>query len=526
MQTSRNTIILPDILIAKILNFLHPYLVRFLFSRRQLLKSFPWISTEQFVFPLSLLISLGNTPTLEVFKHVLLSYNLRENLRNIVVEHGSLETIKWFRSNGVSLNKFIVQILAGRGELESFKWSISVGSKFDPSQVLEFSARNNKPKILEWMMINYPLTIVSGDHILYGAILGSCIPMLNWIQTNLPQLILKELEISKISYSRCVRRAVRGNDLKILRWLSDYGFTFQYKEYIDAAGSIDVLKFLRGSNCPWSETFCATVAGKGNLDLLKFATSEGCPWLREDMFRAIAYASPCFDLKLMEWLIEQGCAVGWDNNLVSVATRFGNFEFIKSVKNIGLSAAWNPDIKKKAAARGDLEALKWALHQEKNMDKCLYVLSLNAASGGHLHVLEWLQAENGTSFYLDPQICVVAARAGKVEVLIWAVNNGCVWDRYNCCIAAIKRSKLKVLIWIKQQARHSSPQLWYGNIGDLHLSVCAAQVGNIDIFQWLHLNECPWSTQTYSSAKSKGHTDLLDWAMKNGCPYNAAEDVV
>jgi hypothetical protein len=160
------------------------------------------------------------------------------------------------------LNKFIVQILAGRGELESFKWSISVGSKFDPSQVLEFSARDNKPKILEWMMINYPLSIVSGDHILYGAILGSCIPMLNWIQTNLPQLILKELEISKISYSRCVQRAVRGNDLKILRWLSDYGFTFQYSEYIDAAGSIEVLKFLRGSNCPWSETFCATGLGK------------------------------------------------------------------------------------------------------------------------------------------------------------------------------------------------------------------------------------------------------------------------
>ena len=481
------------------------------------------------LLPIELLISLDNTAVLEEFKNVLLSLRFRVNLRLIVAKYGSLATLKWFRSSGIILTKFYsLYPLADRGEFESIKWAISTGCQFLPSKLLEYAARVNKPNIIEWMMDNYPSTIGTGDHILNGAISGGHIQMLYWIETHLPHLISIEREFEQ---SRCVTTAARKEDLTMLHWLQERGLSFHCSVYTEAAGSLEVLKFLRANNCPWSDTFCVTVAGKGNLEMLKFARSDGCPWVREDILNAIASARPRlmnFDASLLQWLVEQGCAVGWDDGLVSVASRFGNFEFIKLAKANGLTAAWDPNIKKIAAIRGDLEALIWALDQDSKenvTDKCLYVLSINAASGGHLHVLEWLQAEFGSSFVLDPQICVVAARAGKIKVLNWAVNNGCVWSRYNCCIAAIKRSQLEVLIWLKEQPflsigteEHHS-RLWYGYVvGKEHPSVCAAEVGNLEVFQWLHLNGCPWHTSTYASAQVKDHTEILDWALKNGCP--------
>ena len=60
-----------------------------------------------------------------------------------------------------------------------------------------------------------------------------------------------------------------------------------------------------------------------------------------------------------------------------VASRFGNFEFVKLAKANGLKAAWDPNIKNLfSAIRGDLEALSWAAldqdSKENVTDKCLY----------------------------------------------------------------------------------------------------------------------------------------------------------
>ena len=83
--------------------------------------------------------------------------------------------------------------------------------------------------------------------------------------------------------------------------------------------------------------------------------------VREAIFLAIASARPRlmnFDASLLIWLVEQGCAVGWDDDLIPVASRFGNFEFDKLAKANGLIAAWDPDKKQRAAIRGDLEAYR------------------------------------------------------------------------------------------------------------------------------------------------------------------------
>jgi len=48
-----------------------------------------------------------------------------------------------------------------------------------------------------------------------------------------------------------------------------------------------------------------------------------------------------------------------------------------------------------------------------------------AAEGGHLEVLKWAR-ENGCPW--DKQTCAYAAKGGHLEVLKWARENGCPWD--------------------------------------------------------------------------------------------------
>lgn len=77
-----------------------------------------------------------------------------------------------------------------------------------------------------------------------------------------------------------------------------------------------------------------------------------------------------------------------------------------------------------AAQGGHLEVLKWARENGCQWDKCTCA---NAAGGGHLAVLVWAR-ENGCKW--DSCTCWSAARGGHLEVLKWARENGCEWNSW------------------------------------------------------------------------------------------------
>jgi uncharacterized protein YabN with tetrapyrrole methylase and pyrophosphatase domain len=58
-----------------------------------------------------------------------------------------------------------------------------------------------------------------------------------------------------------------------------------------------------------------------------------------------------------------------------------------------------------------------------------------AAENGHLEVLKWAR-ENGCPWNKDT--CMNATREGHLEVLKWARENGCPWDELTLCDAASK----------------------------------------------------------------------------------------
>lgn len=295
------------------------------------------------------------------------------------------------------------------------------------------------------------------------AVIGNQMHILQWIECYKPQWLSRELQQDKSENEyNYVFFAVCNANFFMVRWLILKGFSCKSDCYLEAVsnGSLDILQYLLSLNCAFDrdKMFPAaanTPANRFNVDVLDFLLQQRCPFMEKESFPLAIYR--------------------------------GNFEFIKWMKSCG-STAWDCNIKKIAAALGNLEALKWALDQDHNandLDNCLYVLTINAASGGHLHVILWLKS-NVIDFFLDPQVCVVAARGGHIELLEWAITNGCQWDIYNCCIEAILFSRLQVLIWIKSINPNIFSSTYLHNLYSKKHAY--AKAIKTEVLEWLQIN--------------------------------------
>ena len=69
-----------------------------------------------------------------------------------------------------------------------------------------------------------------------------------------------------------------------------------------------------------------------------------------------------------------------------------------------------------------------------------------------------------------------------LDVLKFAHENGCPWDRKTCEMAACR--------------------------------------GHLDVLKYAHENGCPWDVWTLEHAVRHGHLDVLKYLRENGCPWN------
>jgi hypothetical protein len=104
----------------------------------------------------------------------------------------------------------------------------------------------------------------------------------------------------------------------------------------------------------------------------------------------------------------------------------------------------------------------------------------------------------------------VIAKYGNLELLKWALANGCDWDERTCSYAAYG-GHLEVLKWA-----HANGCNW-----DTWTCSNAASNGHLDCLKWARANGCDWDVWTCSSAARNGHLNCLKWARANGCDWDA-----
>ena len=322
----RRTLNIPDAVCAQIFGFIHPTTSYYFLYLRGLYRELCAIN-KQPRLPLSALISLNDIHILEKFKNVVLSFRFRQRIRFLIAQFGSVETIKWCLSNDIlSWDIKFLKILAGRGELDSIKLLVANGSDFSPEIVfnagrfgreniiqcfqllfmlegqydhfpfnekytfkfLEYSARGNQLNVILWMLRNYPSEMVKNAYnMIFGAVMGGHIEMLEWIKSNLPE----QLFVEERKRYRCIINAARNQKFNILQWLQGNGFSFGHRAYTQAAacsGNLSVLQYMRNLNCPWSFQVCNIAAKLGNLEMLQWAKDMGCPWKPSEMFHVVA----------------------------------------------------------------------------------------------------------------------------------------------------------------------------------------------------------------------------------------------
>ena len=81
------------------------------------------------------------------------------------------------------------------------------------------------------------------------------------------------------TFSLCTFAAKLGQ-LEVLKWLRENDFPWSERKSDEAAcnGHLEVLQWARENGCPWDENTCWAAASGGQLEVLQWARANGCPW--------------------------------------------------------------------------------------------------------------------------------------------------------------------------------------------------------------------------------------------------------
>ena len=400
------------------------------------------------------------------------------------------------------------------------------------------ASKHGHLNILEWYIEQNkaPFSFEQTDKMISAAVVGNKMNVLVWLKSVLDVQSSWELFV-RVSVHFYVSLAAKHDNKKMVMWLIDNGFQSDIYSATAAAyaGSIDLLKLF---SPPWSEHVYTNAAEKGHLALLQWAkenAENNYPWPESKMFPA---AAKCDNAELYHWLFDQQFPLEEETSFIN-ALKKGHFKLIKFARSHG-SIFWNDEfyfsLLEGAATLGDLETMEWAIAEntgttgtaashpieanhpiEASSDFFAPVIEA-AASGGHIHILEFLRPTGipfrEQQFYA--KVSEAAARHGHVAILEWASANTAFSWAYTCFLAAIEGSQFKVLVWLQEFT--TKRKQFHELMKRSHPMLIAAQVGDIEVFKWLRNNGMKWHPSTYTLTKQSFHNDIAEWAVKNGCP--------
>lgn len=138
-----------------------------------------------------------------------------------------------------------------------------------------------------------------------------------------------------------------------------------------------------------------------------------------------------------------------------------------------------------------------------------FQLAEEAACGGHLHVLQWLNDRaplDGVAFLLT----IEAAREGHIPVLRWLrhlyLSRGWRgrWDEH-IFTAAVVGEQYKVIEWARAQ---DPPGQW-----DSRVCKYAARHDRFEMLKWLRAQDppAPWDVTVGQEAALRGDLTMLEW---------------
>lgn len=177
-----------------------------------------------------------------------------------------------------------------------------------------------------------------------------------------------------------------------------------------------------------------------NMHLFSYSDLE---FINDNIFdycwKCCQYAVKNGNLELLKWLQTQNCRIV--HSVAEIAADHGQLHILEWIIENDFPYNTN-DLYRSSIRGGHIDIFKWLL--SKNIvlsDLYKDSLCLFAVYGGQLSTLKWLR-EQGYSW--DKYIPYEAAKKDHLEIFIWAIENGCPWDRSSIIYAGTNKTTLYI----------------------------------------------------------------------------------
>jgi hypothetical protein len=237
-------------------------------------------------------------------------------------------------------------------------------------------------------------------------------------------------------------------------------------------GHLDVVKFLLGAHpeeCKPYQKIAKYAASHGHFHIVRWLFWMGLPIDRDTLHETVEWGD--FDTFL--WLVNVVRILPSSRSLFHAALGSGlrrrkNGEHLKIVKvlrkpdwimqnGIGFyGAQWPQDTFCTACVMAPIEMLKY-MRSDGCDDPNPQLSLMHAATNNRRDVFEWLLAEFGSVYKLNPRVAWAAARNGHIKLLKWLRERGCPWDKSaveGAVQHAISDGSMGALRWIAANGGH------------------------------------------------------------------------
>lgn len=287
--------------------------------------------------------------------------------------------------------------------------------------------------------------------------------------------------------------------LELISWARAMGMGWEGKRVMQAAaaaGDLSVVVYACEMHAPRDQKAVYAACRHGHLDVVDWLVGSGCPWKEKDEH----------DQPHMGGMACEAAAEG------------GHLHVLQFLRSQHMNAKWNHKTPMKAAERGHLEVLRWAMENRCPVDPYTYH---GAAMYGHVHILEYLHATHAP---YDAFAANAAAGQGHLHVLEWFKEHETFYmlRQQHLLKYAARENQIKVLEWVCSQPEDRFHEA-FGLTADVMAS--AAEGGHVEAMQWLRDRGTDWNTNVSNVAALEGKLEALKWLVDKGCPLNPDEAI-
>ncbi len=296
--------------------------------------------------------------------------------------------------------------------------------------------------------------------------------------------------------------AVEANDIDMCRWVLSNNIDIDEDEIISITesaiktGNMEIILFLHERNLiDNNDSEAYYIAVKNNsYDIIQWLISIGCPIPHY----ALSIACNNCDVNMLNYLISKGFDMFHNEFSIRDALHGGKLENIKWLHTHGYR--WDDNTIMDASVSGNVELVKWLKECGCKMNGMIHISIIQR---GYIDMIKYL-FENGCT--LPDDICIEACKYNRIDILKWYYMKTNTFDE-NACLIACSTRNYNIMKWAYSVGIKLNYRMYNLAISN----------GDIDILDWLHVNECPINQdEAFTSAGTNVH--IITWLVNKG--YN------